>query len=154
MNYWLMKSEPDVFGIDDLVRLRQAPWDGIRNYQVRNMLRDQFQIGDLAFFYHSSCKVPAIVGVMKIISLAYPDTHALNPTHPYFDPKCTPEKLPWLGIDVELVEKFNNPITLNTLRQHQDVLADLILLRKGNRLSITPVTEKDWQYILTLTTNA
>ncbi|MBK8453561.1 MAG: EVE domain-containing protein [Thiofilum sp.] len=149
-HYWLMKSEPDVFSIDDLVRLNSAPWDGIRNYQVRNLLRDHFQIGDLAFFYHSSCKEPAIVGIMQIITTAYPDSSALDPSSPYFDPKSTSEKLPWLRVDVQLVHKLTRPITLATLRQHSEPLTDLPLLKRGNRLSITPVTPEQWHYILAL----
>ena len=148
--YWLMKSEPDVFSIDDLVRLRTAPWEGIRNYQVRNLLRDQFQIGDLAFFYHSSCKEPAIVGIMQIISAPYPDYSALESNNPYYDQKCTIDKLPWLQVDVQLVEKFPVPITLATLRQHCDSLEHLPLLKRGNRLSITPVTPQQWHTILGL----
>lgn len=148
--YWLMKSEPDVFSIDDLVKLKSAPWDGIRNYQVRNLLRDHFQIGDLAFFYHSSCKEPAIVGIMQIVTTAYPDSSALDPSSPYFDPKSTSEKLPWLRVNVQLVNKLTHPITLATLRQHSEPLADLALLKRGNRLSITPVTPEQWHYILAL----
>lgn len=149
-HYWLMKSEPDVFSIDDLIRLKTAPWDGIRNYQVRNLLRDQFQLGDLAFFYHSSCKEPAIVGMMQILSTAYPDHSALNPNSHYFDPKSSADKLPWLCIDVQCIEKFTQPITLATLRNHTEALMDLMLLKRGNRLSITPVTPQQWHYILQL----
>lgn len=149
-HYWLMKSEPDVFGINDLRLAQKAPWDGIRNYQVRNMLRDQFQVGDLAFFYHSSCKEPGIVGIMRIVSTAYPDVTALEPTHPYYDPKATADKLPWLSVDVELVTQFAQPISLTLLREHQTPLENLLVLKKGNRLSITPVSSEHWQYILKL----
>ncbi|WP_020559896.1 EVE domain-containing protein [Thiofilum flexile] len=152
--YWLMKSEPSVFSIDDLIRLGTAPWEGIRNYQVRNLLRDHMQIGDLAFFYHSSCKEPAIVGIMEITSSAYPDSSALLPNSLYYDPKCTADKLPWLQVDVRIMEKFDTPITLATLRNHTEALAQLPLLKRGNRLSITPVAPFAWDYILGLRSSA
>ena len=95
MAYWLMKSEPDEFGINDLKRVGIEPWDGIRNYQARNMLRDQMQVDDLAFFYHSNCKIPGIAGIMRIHRAGYPDSSAFDPAHPYYDPKSTPEKPRW-----------------------------------------------------------
>ena len=149
MNYWIMKSEPSVFGIDDLIKCKNQtePWDGIRNYQVRNMIRDQMQPGDLALFYHSNCKVPGIVGLMEIVSEAYPDPTAFDPTHRYFDPKSNPDKPRWFLVDVKFVRKFNNTLPLSLLRD-TPALDGLKLLAKGNRLSITPVTPEYWQILL------
>jgi predicted RNA-binding protein with PUA-like domain len=151
MNYWLMKSEPDVFSIDDL---RERPrrtehWDGVRNYQVRNMLRDQMKKGDKAFFYHSSCKEPGIVGIVDIVREGYPDDSAWNPNSPYYDPKSMPDKVRWYMVDVRYQRKLRRCITLQELKQHSE-LASLPLLRTGNRLSITPVTPAQWHFILNL----
>ena len=143
MNYWLMKSEPSVFSIDNLIRSpnKTTFWDGVRNYQVRNMIRDEMEKGDLAFFYHSNCKEPGIVGIIKIISKGYPDSSAFKSTHRYFDPKSNPNHPRWFGVDVKFVEKFSRIITLSELRSNAQ-LKDLLILRKGNRLSITPVSKK------------
>lgn len=151
MNYWLMKSEPDVFGIDTLARAprKTSAWDGVRNYQVRNMLRDQMQKGDLAFFYHSSCAVPGIAGVMKISRAGYPDTTAFDPENPHFDPHSTPQKPMWYMVDVTLVRRFAQVVSLAELHRHA-ALQDMLILRRGNRLSITPVAAKHWRYILKL----
>ena len=151
MNYWLMKSEPDVFSIDDL---RHRPrhtehWDGVRNYQVRNLLRDKMKKGDKAYFYHSSCKEPGIVGIMVIVREAYPDSSAWNPSSPYYDPKSTPDEPRWYMVDVRYHRKLRRCITLHELKQHAK-LAAMPLLRPGNRLSITPVTPSQWNYILDL----
>lgn len=147
-NYWLMKSEPSCFSIDDLYKSpkQTAPWDNIRNYQARNYMRDTMQIGDLAFFYHSSCNPPGIVGIMEIVSKAYPDYMAYDPNNRYFDPKSTPENPRWVLIDVRFKEKFPHIITLEHLRQWPE-LAKMPLLRKGNRLSITPVSAEEWKFI-------
>lgn len=152
MNYWLMKSEPDVFGIDDLARRpgKTEHWDGIRNYQARNMIRDDMKKGDLAFFYHSNATEIGIVGIMKIVREAYADYTALNPESKYFDPKSSLDNPRWYMVDVQFVRKFKRVITLDELRQHADALGDMALLRKGNRLSINPVSEEQWHYILTL----
>jgi predicted RNA-binding protein with PUA-like domain len=149
MQYWLMKSEPSVFGIDDLARAprKRSAWDGVRNYQVRNMLRDQMRKGDLAFFYHSSCPEPGIYGVSRIVKEGYPDSTAFDPTHDHFDPKSDPADPTWYMVDVELVERFERPILLDTLRTHAAKLPELLLLRRGNRLSITPLTTDEWRYI-------
>lgn len=146
-----MKSEPDTFSIDDLAKMpnKIAPWDGVRNYQVRNMLRDDFKKGDLAFFYHSSCAEPGIVGIMKVVREAYPDPSAFNPESKYYDLKTSPEKPRWYAVDVKLVKKLKRNITLHELRQNP-VLKNLILLRKGSRLSIVPIAVKDWEEILQL----
>jgi predicted RNA-binding protein with PUA-like domain len=149
--YWLMKSEPDVFGVDDLrARPKQRePWDGVRNYQARNMLRDEMKVGDLAFFYHSNCKEPGIAGVMKIVRAGYPDDTAMNPESPYYDPKHTAEQPRWYRVDVQFERKLKRVITLDELKQHPE-LETMALLRKGNRLSIMPVTPRQWDFILKL----
>jgi len=151
MNYWLMKSEPDAFGIDDLkLRPQQTePWDGVRNYQARNMLRDDMQVGDLAFFYHSNCAVPGIAGVMKIVRAGYPDTTALNPESKYHDPKSTPDNPRWFRVDVRYKRKLKRIISLAELKAHP-ALRDLALLRRGNRLSILPLSQAHWDIILSL----
>lgn len=149
MQFWLMKSEPDVFGIADLARAprRRSAWDGVRNYQVRNMIRDDMRVGDLAFFYHSSCAEPGIYGVMRIAKEGYPDPTAFDPTNDHFDPKSDPKHPTWYLVDVEFVEAFARPVTLDTLRANAERLKDLLILRRGNRLSITPVTVDEWQII-------
>jgi len=154
VNYWLMKSEPDVFSIDALKRRpkSRASWDGVRNYQARNMLRDDFRVGDAAFFYHSSCAEPGIVGIMRVVSEGYPDPTALDRRHPQFDPKSKPDNPSWFMVDVEYVEHLTPPISLATLKRHQAQLEDLWILRPGNRLSITPVSASQWKKILKLST--
>ena len=147
--YWLMKSEPDVFGIDDLRMRQREHWDGVRNYQVRNMLRDDMQVGDLAFFYHSSCKEPGIVGVMKIVRAGYPDDSALNPEGKYYDPKHTLEQPRWYMVDVQFERAFQQVISLDELKTYPQ-LEDFALVRRGNRLSILPVTAEQWKFILGL----
>ncbi len=149
MRYWLMKSEPDAFSIDDLERVGREPWDGIRNYQARNYMRDEMEIGDLAFFYHSNAKPTGIAGIMRIASHAYPDPTALDPDAKYYDPKSKPERPRWYLVDVEFVRKFKRIITLAELRLHQE-LDGMPLLRKGNRLSIMPVAAEHWDLILGL----
>ena len=148
MNYWLMKSEPDVYSIDHLAAEPNQTdyWDGIRNYQVRNFIRDVMQVGDRAFFYHSNCKVPGIVGTMRIVKSAYPDHTAFVDTEKYFDPKSDPNNPRWLMVDVKLESKFPRIIALSELRK-QEELTDMIVLRRFNRLSITPVTENEWNHI-------
>ena len=151
MNYWLMKSEPDVFSIDDLKnRPKQTePWDGVRNYQARNMLRDDMKKDDLALFYHSSCEVPGIVGIMEIVKEGYPDPTAFIPKHKYYDPKSKPEKPTWYLVDVKFKRKMKRVITLTELRDKKP-LQKMHLLQKGNRLSVMPVTKNEWEYILGL----
>lgn len=152
MQYWLMKSEPDTFGIDDLERVKEEPWDGIRNYQVRNMIRDTMKSGDKALFYHSNCKVPGVVGMMEIITEGYPDDTAwINPEAKYFDPKSTPENPRWYRVDVRFIKKLSRTISLQELREYTETeLAELPLLRKGSRLSVMPVTEQQFDFILSL----
>ncbi len=149
MAYWLMKSEPDVYSIDDLKKDQREPWDGIRNYQVRNMFRDQMKIGDLAFFYHSNCKPPAVVGIMSIVSKAYPDPTQFDPKSRYFDGKSDPENPRWLLVDVKYKRKLKREITLSELKEHKK-LQDFRLNQRGNRLSVIPVTKKEWDLILNL----
>ncbi|MEI6458872.1 MAG: EVE domain-containing protein [Pseudomonadota bacterium] len=152
MKHWLMKSEPSVFGIDDLMKApkKRSAWDGVRNYQVRNMLRDEMQVGDLAFFYHSSCDEPGIYGVIRIVKEGYPDHTAFDPSHDHFDPKSKASDPTWFMVDIEFIEKFERPVTLDKLRVHVDKLSDLLVLKRGNRLSITPLTNAEWRYIVTL----
>ncbi len=151
MHYWLMKSEPDVFGIDDLaVRPKQTEhWDGVRNYQARNMLRDQMQIGDQLFFYHSNCKEPGIVGIAEVVRAGYPDHTAFNPDGKYYDPKSDPANPRWYMVDVRFVRKLGRTITLDELKQHPE-LAEMSLVRRGNRLSVMPVSAQQWRTILAL----
>lgn len=144
-----MKSEPDAYGIDDLARDRREPWDGIRNYQARNMMRDDMRIGDKVFFYHSNCKEPGIVGIAKVVSDAYPDPTQFDPESQYFDPKSSEEAPRWLLVDVEFVRKLKRTITLAELKA-QPGLDGMILTRKGNRLSIMPVDKPHWDLILGL----
>ena len=150
MRYWLMKSEPDECGIDDLVAqpTQPVPWVGVRNYQARNFMKDGMQVGDLAFFYHSSCPQPGIAGMVQISRAAYPDATQFDPTSPYFDPKSPPAAPRWVHVDVLLVRKLPL-ISLSALRE-QTALADLKILQRGNRLSITPVEVVHWNSILHL----
>jgi len=152
MKYWLMKSEPSVFGIDALAKMprRRTSWDGVRNYQVRNMMRDEMKKGDLAFFYHSSCEVPGIYGIVKIVGEGHPDLTAFDADHHHFDPKSDPADPTWYMVDVELVEKLKQPITLEKLKANASKLDDLLILKRGNRLSITPVTTQQWKKVLAL----
>jgi predicted RNA-binding protein with PUA-like domain len=151
MSYWLMKSEPDTFSIDDLAKCpkQTEPWDGVRNYQVRNWLRDEIKVGDQAFFYHSSCDVPGIAGIIEIVKAGHPDTTAFDFKHHHYDIKSNPEQPTWYCVDVKLIRKFKRFITLTEIRQHP-ALRHMRLLQKGSRLSITPVTPAEWQAILAL----
>ena len=149
MTHWLMKSEPDAYSIDDLERDGREMWDGIRNYQARNMMRDDMTIGDEVFFYHSNCKEPAIVGISRVVSEPYPDPTQFDPESKYYDPKSNKDDPRWCLVDVEFVRKLDKPITLTSLKQHPG-LDGMILTRKGNRLSIMPVSDEHWNLILTL----
>lgn len=144
-NYWLMKSEPDTFSIDDLKRLTQSPWDGVRNYQARNFMK-KMKVDDLVFFYHSSCSPAGIVGVAKVCKEAYPDHTSWNPNSAYFDAKSTPEKPRWFMVDVAFVEKWSSILTLAELKQ-SPALADMVLTQKENRLSVMPISSDEWDYI-------
>jgi len=148
MKYWLMKSEPDEFGIDDLARApgKTASWFGVRNYQARNFMRDQMQLGDQAFFYHSSCEVPGIAGIVEVARLAYPDATQFDRKSDYFDSKATLDKPRWFNVDVRFVRK-TRLVPLSELRGYPG-LAGMLLLQRGSRLSITPVEPAEWKFIL------
>ncbi len=151
MKYWLMKSEPDVFGIDHLANMPQQTehWDGVRNYQARNMMRDEMQVGDQVFFYHSNCDVPGIVGLAKVVRAGYPDHTALDPECKYFDPKSDPDNPRWFMVDIQLVRKFKRTISLKELKETKE-LEDMPLVRKGNRLSVMPVEQNQFEFVLTM----
>ena len=153
MNHWLLKTEPSVFSIDDLEATprKTTGWEGVRNFQARNMLRDEMRKGDLAFLYHSSCPEPGVAGIVEIVRAGYPDPSAWNPRSEYHDAK-SPEKKPlWYTVDVRLVRRMKHFIPLASLREHAEGKLDgLLLLRKGNRLSVTPVEAAHWKFILTL----
>lgn len=152
MHYWLMKSEPTTFSIDDLAsRPKQTePWDGVRNYQARNFMRDRMHTGDRAFFYHSNCPVPGIVGLAIIASAAYPDASQFDPNSPHYDPTSLLDNPRWLTVDVCLDRRFKRILSLSELRQHANQLGGLALLQQGNRLSVLPVSPAHWEYILGL----
>jgi predicted RNA-binding protein with PUA-like domain len=149
MAYWLFKSEPETFGIDTLAsRPKQTePWDGVRNYQARNMLRDDIKAGDHAFFYHSNCNPPGITGIMTIVKSGYPDPSAWNLESDYFDSKSSPENPRWFMVDVKFETKFREMITLESLKQNP-ALNTMTVIKTGNRLSITPVSAAEWKAIL------
>ncbi|MCB1062580.1 MAG: EVE domain-containing protein [Verrucomicrobiae bacterium] len=151
MRHWLLKSEPDTFSFDDLKRRpkRTEPWNGVRNYQVRNFMRDDMKPGDLGFFYHSSCPEPGIPGVIEIVSEARPDPSALDPKSEYFDPKSDPDNPGWLLVDVAWRADFERFVALPELREHPE-LAELLILRRGNRLSVTPLETAEFQFICQL----
>ena len=145
MRYWLMKSEPDAYSIDRLAKDKTAPWTGVRNYQARNFMRDQMTKGDKVLFYHSSCEQPGIVGIAEVCKLAYPDETQFDSKSDYFDPKSTRDNPRWLHVDVKFVKK-TRLISLNELREHK-ALANMRVLARGNRLSITPVDPAEWDYL-------
>lgn len=143
--YWLMKSEPYDYSIDDLERDQVEPWDGIRNYEARNFMRDRMQIGDKIFFYHSNAKPIAIVGIMEVASEPYPDHTQFDPDSKYFDPKSTESNPRWMLVDVKFNKKFKNPVTREAMKLEEELQEMLIF--KRSRLSITPVTEAEWKKI-------
>ncbi|WP_028388122.1 EVE domain-containing protein [Legionella fairfieldensis] len=146
--YWLMKSEPSCFSIDDLRTSphQTTPWDGVRNYQARNFMRDEMSIGDLVFFYHSNCNPPGIIGIAEVVSNAYPDYTAYDPDSEHPDPRSTPDNPRWFMVDIRFKEKFKELIPLDTLK-HYTELKNMLLLRKGNRLSVLPVSQDEWLFI-------
>ena len=150
MRYWLMKSEPDEVSIDDLAAMpkKTIAWFGVRNYQARNFMRDQMQLGDQAFFYHSSCPQPGVVGIVEVCTLAYPDATQFDPASEYYDPAATLRKPRWFNVDVKLVRK-TRLLKIQEMREHI-ALGDMRVLQKGNRLSITPVESRHWKLILRL----
>jgi predicted RNA-binding protein with PUA-like domain len=149
MNHWLMKSEPDAFSIDDLKRRKREPWDGVRNYQARNFMRDGMRPGDPVFFYHSNCAEPGIVGIAKVATDAYPDPSQFDPDSKYFDPASSRAEPRWMLVDVAFVRKLKRTITLKELQARPE-LAGMALVRKGNRLSVMPVAADEWQAVLAL----
>jgi predicted RNA-binding protein with PUA-like domain len=153
MRYWLLKSEPSTFGIDNLAAAprRTTSWEGVRNFQARNMLRDDMKAGDQAFFYHSSCPEPGIAGIVEIVRAGYPDPSAWDPRSQYYDAKSPRNKPLWYTVDIRLTQRWPAVLPLATLREHAaGRLQGMLLLRRGNRLSITPVDPAHWKFILSL----
>lgn len=149
MNYWLMKSEPDVFSIDDLKKKKKSGWDGVRNYQARNFMRDDMKLGDLVLFYHSSCEVPGVSGLAKVSKTSHPDPSQFDSKSEYYDPKATHEAPRWFMVEVEFVERFDQVITLTTIKATKG-LDNMPLVQKGSRLSINPVTASEFKIITAL----
>jgi predicted RNA-binding protein with PUA-like domain len=149
---WLMKTEPSTFSLDDLVASpdQTTMWEGVRNYTVRNWMRDDMAVGDGVLFYHSSCAVPGVVGLAEVTCAAYPDPTQFDPASHYFDPKSDPSDPRWLVVDVRFVRRLDRTISLAELKAHADELDDFLLLRRGNRLSVVPVTDAQWTKILAL----
>ncbi|OUL59757.1 EVE domain-containing protein [Pseudoalteromonas ulvae] len=147
MAFWLFKTEPDVFSIDDLCKFGKADWEGVRNYQARNFLRDQVAINDQVFIYHSSCKIPAIAGIATVIKDAHPDPTQFDHSSPYFDAKASKTDPRWYQVSVKFDQKFIKPITLSQLKSDSN-LDDFQLTKKGSRLSIIPLDEGHWNYII------
>jgi predicted RNA-binding protein with PUA-like domain len=153
MRYWLMKTEPGTFGVEDLAKAPRATtfWDGVRNFQARNMLRDEMQRGDGVFMYYSSTEVPGIVAIMEVAKEGYPDPTAFERKHHHYDAESDPAKPRWYGVDVRLKRRLSRVITLTELREHAaKELKGMVLLRPGNRLSVTPVEAPQWKFILSL----
>lgn len=151
MKYWLVKSEPDCFSIADLAEAKRQTtfWDGVRNYQARNFLRDEMRCGDQVFFYHSSCDEPAIMGLCEVVKEAYPDHTAFDPNSDHFDPKSKQADPTWMMVDLKLVRQFPEPLTLEKLKGVAG-LKEMELLRRGSRLSVQPVTRSQFDLILKL----
>jgi predicted RNA-binding protein with PUA-like domain len=152
MRYWLMKSEPDEFSLDDLAArpAQTEGWDGVRNYQARNFMRDDMAVGDRAFFYHSNTKEPGVVGIMRISRAGYPDDTAFDPQDPHYDPKSDPKAPRWYRVDVTFERALAHTIALAELKARAEALDGLPLIRKGNRLSVMPVAKAHWDFILSL----
>jgi len=153
MNYWLMKTEPSTFGVDDFAKRpkKTAMWDGVRNYQARNMLRDDFRKGDLAFIYHSSSEITGVAGIAEVVRTAYPDPTQFDRKSDHYDAGAKREEPRWFVVDVQLKRRLKRVITLDELRAHeQKELDGMLLLKRGNRLSITPLSAAHWKFILTL----
>ena len=149
MNHWLMKSEPDEFSIDALKKAGREPWSGVRNYQARNYMKSM-KIGDPILFYHSSCAVPGVVGIAEVVSESYPDPTQFKPKSDYYDPASKPEEPRWWLVDVGFQRKFKRVVTLEELKSHEEALGDFALLKRGNRLSVLPVTAAQYRHILSL----
>ena len=151
MNYWLAKTEPNTYSWDDLKKEKgkRTTWEGIRNYRVRNLIRDDIKLDDFVFIYHSVVKPMSIMGIAKVVREAYPDHFAFDSSHKYFDPKSNPDNPAWLMFDIQAVQEFDQPVTMEELKEHP-ALNGMALLKKGNRMSVQSVTEKEWNYILGL----
>lgn len=149
MKYWLMKSEPSEFSIDDLKKMPKQTehWDGVRNYQARNFMRDEMKKGDQVFFYHSNCAEPGIVGIAEVVREGYPDFTAWDPKDKHYDPKTDPDNPRWMMVDIKFVRKFDTTITLEALKDNP-ALEDMRLIQRGNRLSVMPVEKTEWKAIL------
>ena len=152
MNYWLMKSEPGTFSIDDLAKAKKSTtgWDGVRNFQARNYLREMKK-GDLAFFYHSSCDIPGVAGIVKVVREGYPDPTAFDAKDDHYDPDSKTDNPRWYSVDVQLERRFDEVVSLDQLREHEKgKLKNMIVLKRGNRLSVTPVTKSEFEFIASL----
>jgi len=147
---WLMKSEPDEFSIDALAEVTHEPWTGVRNYQARNFMRDAMRVGDPVLFYHSNCAQPGVAGIAEVASAAYPDPTQSDPDSAYYDPKSTRSAPRWLLVDIRFVRRCKRVITLDAIRSAAEPLGDFALIRRGNRLSVLPVTAAQYQHILSL----
>jgi predicted RNA-binding protein with PUA-like domain len=152
MRRWLMKSEPDTFSIDDLASApnQTTMWEGVRNYQARNMMRDDMAGGDGVLFYHSNCATPGVVGIAEISREAYPDPTQFDPESHYFDPGSKPDDPRWLVVDVRYLQKLDRTVTLTELKARTDELGDFALVKRGNRLSVLPVSDEQWDRILSM----
>jgi predicted RNA-binding protein with PUA-like domain len=152
MKYWLIKSEPEAFSIDDLSKApgRKTHWDGVRNYQARNFMRDEMRRGDGVLFYHSNCETPGLAGIAEVASEAYPDHTAFDARDPHFDPRSDPDNPTWVMVDVRYRRKAKRLVSLAELKQHEKRLDGFALLRRGNRLSVMPVAKQHWDFILSL----
>lgn len=146
MNYWLMKSEPTTYSIDDLKRDKKTSWEGVRNYQARNFMRDQMKIGDLVLFYHSNAEPPGVAGLAKVCKLAHPDRSAWDPKSKYYDSKATPQNPIWMMVDIEFVQKFSSLVSLEVLKKTKG-LSTMIVLQKGSRLSVQPVSKEHFEIV-------
>ncbi|MBD8527488.1 EVE domain-containing protein [Pseudomarimonas arenosa] len=149
-HYWLMKSEPEEFSIDDLQRVGSEPWSGVRNYQARNFMRDEMKPGDGVLFYHSNATPPGIAGIARVDGEPYADPTQFDPESDYFDPKSSPENPRWQLVNLRFERKLKRLITLDEIKQHAEALGDFALLRRGNRLSVMPVEKAQWNYLLNL----
>jgi predicted RNA-binding protein with PUA-like domain len=149
MQYWLMKTEPNVFSIDDLKKVKKEPWDGVRNYQARNFMRDDMKVGDKVLFYHSNCDVPGVVGLAEVSKEAFPDHTAFDKKSKYFDPKSDPENPRWMMVEVKYQKKFKRTVSLQEMKEIKK-LEDMRLLQRGNRLSIMPVKKTEYDHIVKL----
>ena len=149
MNYFLVKTEPNVFSIDDLKNKKLEPWDGVRNYQARNIMRDDMKVGDKVLFYHSNADPPGVTGICKVASKPYPDPSQFDPKSKYFDPKSDPDNPRWLLVEMAFVKKFKRIIPLAELKEYPE-LASMRLLQKGNRLSVMPVEKSEFEFIVGL----